>query len=117
VFRLEQRFAADVFSRQNTVSCLLFEDVSFRLLLLLSSSFFFVSSSFFFSFFGVHVPCQFLTACHVRVTVGDHGLCCCVPCNSCDVSRAELTPFVDTTPAYENWFFVSFCFLNIAILN
>ena len=29
----------------------------------------------------------YLVACQVRVTVGSSGLCCCIPCYSCDVSQ------------------------------
>ena len=36
---------------------------------------------------GVHVP-YVLLAFQVRVTVGDSGLCSCVPCYTCDVYRA-----------------------------
>ena len=43
---------------------------------------------------GVYVPCIY-TACQVRITVGDSGLCCCVCVTSFE---RELTPLrVDTT--------------------
>ena len=35
-----------------------------------------------------------LLACEVTVTVGDSGLCCYVPCNTCAVGSALLNPFV-----------------------
>ena len=34
----------------------------------------------------------YLLTCQVRVTVGDSGLCCYVPCCSCDICRAPLIP-------------------------
>ena len=37
-----------------------------------------VKKLFCLSFGGVYVPCIYLLACQVRVTVSDSGLCCCV---------------------------------------
>ena len=42
----------------------------------------------------------YLLARRVVVTVGDTGLCCCVPCSTCDRCRALLTPF-------DGWFYTS----------
>ena len=36
----------------------------------------------------------YLVARKVIVTVGDSGLCCCIPCNMCEVCQALLIPFV-----------------------
>ena len=35
-----------------------------------------------------------LLACHAAFTIGDSGLCCCVPCHTCDISSALPVPFV-----------------------
>ena len=39
------------------------------------------------------VEFMYLLACQVIVTTGDSGLCCCVPCHTCDIKRAQLSPF------------------------
>ena len=50
----------------------------------------------------------YLPACQVRVTVGDSGLCCCVPCYTSDVYTALLTSFL-------GWFYT--CALSKASLS
>ena len=54
-----------------------------------------------------------LLACQAAFTIDDSGLCCCVPCHTCDVSSALLGPFVCWAETTMSFGYVDDCVMYI----